>query len=78
MKKNIVNEKEDVDYTYGVIKAMRAAAYKYFEDEGIDGAYWNIDIEVYELDESFEPLKKVKDWNGGINRFYKNLEKEGD
>lgn len=54
------------DVTYDLIKHLRRAQEEFFEKEGLEGAFWAVDLTVFEMDGEFnEPLKKVIDWDVG-------------
>lgn len=52
----------DEEYTMKLLAYLRKAQERFFLDEGIEGAYWNVDITVYELDSGLEvPTRIVED-----------------
>lgn len=51
---------------YQLIEAMRKAQEDYCAKEGLEQAYWCVDLVVHEMDSGFEKsLKKVIDWDSG-------------
>ena len=48
--------------TYELIQALRDAEDKWYDERGLEGACWSVDIRVSELDSNFEQvLKRVID-----------------
>lgn len=53
-------------YIYELIKHLRKAEEEFFEEHGLDGAFYCVDLTVYDMDSTFtQPLKKVVDQDAG-------------
>jgi hypothetical protein len=54
--------------SYDLIKYMRKAQSDFFDKHSLEGAYWCVDLTVYEMDDQFkEPIKKIVDQEHGYS-----------
>lgn len=59
--------------TLELIKHLRKAEQDFLDEENLEGAYWCVDLTVYEMDSEFKkPLKKVCDYGEGYARWWQS------